>query len=597
MRLLDLPEDVHFLIYEFGLGVDEAVALEQTCKNFYALAQTTQFWLIIAKSLSENHPLPLPPFHLSLHKLSRLELKRACIRHHKTMQNLFSSSPKVMKRRTLVMSGDHAESNVYHFAFLPGGKYVITILLDGTFSCWDYSAAPYFPDSETNSPSDSPLYESQYGRSQLPDVPLATYHSNQKPLSWNFQSFPDKSEVLVSILTGEADDWGEARLTNLNIHILRLNFVYEGYVRIDLLALNKVPFPCGRIFIQNDIVCSSGVFDDTVFLFFNNWRENLVCVIDTAIREDCWKFDCFALKDNSLVLYHETGVEAIIHRYLEIPDLIRNNGSTPPSLLTPPALRPSFHKVVTRRPDSSQRLRFEVPTAPTPLSTASSTSNSSLDEPDEPIGPETIDSNDHWFTTHPWNTPNPAFDKPLSILSTSRALVFQSGIVTAEDEDGELIDVVQPRATVFRTLTHHWLDPSLLTSTSPSPVDDQTPPDDCKPVPGFRRWVHHLPDVISMGIISSELVCPGSDGTHLFWLCDGSSTGGGHKIQMALIPSPKESPTAYQSPSKLRVRDLDLGPELELSDISTMDIDDAHGVFGLGTYSDGMEQRIHMLYY
>ncbi|KAG8923378.1 hypothetical protein FRC02_011171, partial [Tulasnella sp. 418] len=135
-------ERILLCILESGLGVKEALALEQTCKKFYAMAQTTQYWLTLAISLSENHPLPMPPFHGSLHEYSRLELKRACLRCLRTARNFWSSSPRVMRRKVLRMSGYYANSSLHKLAFLPGGKYLITISLDGAFACWDYSLIP-----------------------------------------------------------------------------------------------------------------------------------------------------------------------------------------------------------------------------------------------------------------------------------------------------------------------------------------------------------------------------------------------------------------------------------------------------------------------
>lgn len=138
--------------------------------------------MILARAASKLHPLPLPPFKV-LDTCSVQELMQACRHHARVHQNL-SRLPNPFLRRHRVLPA--AAGQIYHFAFLPGGRYVIVLYRSGVFQCWDTSHV--WPDS---------------AHSGLETVgkKLAQFETGLRPMSWNFEMYAGRSEVMVVIVS------------------------------------------------------------------------------------------------------------------------------------------------------------------------------------------------------------------------------------------------------------------------------------------------------------------------------------------------------------------------------------------------------------
>ncbi|KAG8949600.1 hypothetical protein FRC03_000284 [Tulasnella sp. 419] len=173
-----------------------------------------------------------------------------------------------------------------------------------------------------------------------------------------------------------------------------------------------------------------------------------------------------------------------------------------------------------------------------------------------------------WITIHPQNNQGPSVKKPLSLITINDA--YLSGNVTFEHTHCHFI--------------HHLLDPSLLPSSS-------VPHNDSLTVPvqnlSLRRWRHSLKRN-SRPLIRHRTF--GSHGTHFLWIYEAP---GILKLQVALLPSPEESPVSYSVPSKHRIRDLQIEHKIDLHAVSDIDMDDAYGIIGIGT----RHWDIHILYY
>ncbi|KAG8934507.1 hypothetical protein FRC01_002239 [Tulasnella sp. 417] len=210
---------------------------------------------------------------------------------------------------------------------------------------------------------------------------------------------------------------------------------------------------------------------------------------------------------------------------------------------------------------------------------------------------------EEWFVTHPWNTPSfSRGDSEISILTTSRAQGARPG---ASDAMASVVPT-------YRTLTHHWFTPH-------SAEDLADPHLGLKPAIPLRRWIFHVADTIGVGVDGSEIICPGSNGTHLLWVWgnltihegepfDSDDPEEGNEIDIrvenrihiaTLSQDPEWHPSQPGCPSEAVVRDLLIDPNLiDLARIATTDIEDCHGILGLAMNpNDRRESFIHLLSY
>lgn len=214
-----------------------------------------------------------------------------------------------------------------------------------------------------------------------------------------------------------------------------------------------------------------------------------------------------------------------------------------------------------------------------------------------------LDNREEWFVTHPWNTPNfSRGDNAISIMTTSRAEGSRPGAA----------DAMVTFVPTYRTLTHHWFTP-------PSSEDLADPHLGLKPPIPIRRWMFHVADTIGVGVDRSEIICPGSNGTHLLWVWGNVTITEGEpfdsddpeedleidiriekRIHIATLPQdPEWHPSQPDYPSEAVVRDLLIDPNtIDLARIATTDIEDCHGIVGLAmNLNERRESFIHLLSY
>ncbi|KAG8946869.1 hypothetical protein FRC03_001243 [Tulasnella sp. 419] len=546
--------DVLLLMLKSGLGVDEAIALEQTCRTLRLNAQTTQFWLAIASSLFGNRPLPLPPFYDSLLQLSHLEIKRVCLRHHKTTQNLcWSPSPKVMKHKTLVWSRKDAESSVSRLAFLPGGKYVIAIMSDGMFACWDYSTGPPIPDSDPNDPV-APSSHERLSNGLSANIPLATHHIGVKILDWSYQLLSDKREMLVAIVAIHPDFFGGS-----TFYVLRLSFSEEGSIRVDQVGRRRSHHEVSwKVYIRDNIVYGIYTSWDSVHLYLYDWVSKSACTLMSTVYESDHVFRGIPLCDNGLLIYRESGDEVHLYRYLDIPQLIRDHGSDVPV--------------------GDRTLEYQ-PTSFTRLLTGDGSPHGQGEFPGFAInvGGAVIHQQSNMVT---------GVNKPLS-LTTIIARDMRLIYVTDKDK---------PRVIRRYSAFTHLCPPLLPTST---PSGDVRQEGRSIPIKNYCRSVDLAQDDFILGGNSSMTrLRLGSDGHHLLWIYGNKLNFGEVKLQLTAPSSPEEPLGAFHARSGVPIHDLQLGSKIDLDTATDIAMDDGHGIVGVATYRPGdKDSCIHILYY
>lgn len=154
--------------------------------------------MILARAASKIHPLPLPSFKV-LETCSAHELMEACRLHAQVHHNL-SRLPNPILRRHRVLRAD--PNQIYHFAFLPGGRYVIILYRNGNFQCWD--TAHVWP-------------ESAHGGIETVGRKLVQFETGLRPMSWNFEMYAGNSEVMVAIVSFTSTGSSRSVFSNLSL--------------------------------------------------------------------------------------------------------------------------------------------------------------------------------------------------------------------------------------------------------------------------------------------------------------------------------------------------------------------------------------------
>jgi len=264
------------------------------------------------------------------------------------------------------------------------------------------------------------------------------------------------------------------------------------------------------------------------------------------------------------MFYRENNTSAVAHYYTDVKGLLAQHVTTsgPPT------------KILLRQPDWSQSFKFH---------------------PDCVLG-----DHEELFVTHPWNTPTFPRDTSVSIMTTSRSFGWRpnSGL------DQETLELVEPDAS-YRTLTHHWFTPRLPSESEEPPVDGQMPLP-----PQIRRWMHHVPDTIEVGVDLNDLICPGSHGTHLLWIWGDPEllrAGAGMEVEFeskmhlaTLLPPSGGDGDEADAPIQVPVRELKVDRDvIDLTSVAITDVEDAHGLIGLvmRPNADRRQIVIHLLYY
>ncbi|KAG9049774.1 hypothetical protein FS837_009190 [Tulasnella sp. UAMH 9824] len=286
-----------------------------------------------------------------------------------------------------------------------------------------------------------------------------------------------------------------------------------------------------------------------------------------------FRFDSFPASPVSLMLYREEGQTVQTYCYPDVLDVLKQYGASVAHPVEQKRDRSPI-PVVLLPPLVSQRYVFEKDCQ--------------------------LNGRDEWFVTHPWNTPNfSRGDNAISIMTTSRAEGARPGAA----------DAMVSFVPTYRTLTHHWFTP-------PSAEDLADPHLGIKPAIPLRRWTFHVADTIGVGVDHSEIICPGSNGTHLLWVWGNVTIHEGDpfdsdddveidirvekRIHIATLPQdPEWHPSRPGCPPEAVVRDLLIDPNLiDLARIATTDIEDCHGILGLAMNpNDRRESFIHLLSY
>ncbi|KAG8693397.1 hypothetical protein FRC08_009132 [Ceratobasidium sp. 394] len=143
--LCALPNDLLLKILE-ALDAQSAVAFGQVCKALHVFATSRQAWLVIARTVSRTGVLPLP-LHNSYPtpaSLSTPDMKAAIRRAIDTQRVLGRASPATHVHPYLGTGSSQrsaysllSDQTVVHTAFLPGGRFLLTVQLDSSFACWD----------------------------------------------------------------------------------------------------------------------------------------------------------------------------------------------------------------------------------------------------------------------------------------------------------------------------------------------------------------------------------------------------------------------------------------------------------------------------
>ncbi|KAG8962088.1 hypothetical protein FRC05_005528 [Tulasnella sp. 425] len=400
---------------------------------------------------------------------------------------------------------------------------------------------------------------------------LVQFETGLRPMSWNFEMYAGNSEVMVAIVSFTST--GSSRLD-----VLVLKWDSEDEIVLERLCQTTTPFRTERIHIQSEIVCATGRRNDSkcaTVVFLNPRTQRSVCM-DTGLLERNFRFDSFPASATSLMLYREEGDDVQTYCYPDVLDLLKQHGGS--------VANPNEHSkdrspipIVHIPPLPGQRYVFEKDCR--------------------------LDNREEWFVTHPWNTPNfSRGDNAISIMTTSRAEGSRPGAA----------DAMVTFVPTYRTLTHHWFTP-------PSSEDLADPHLSLKPAIPIRRWMFHVADTIGVGVDRSEIICPGSNGTHLLWVWGNVTITEGEpfdsddpeedleidiriekRIHIATLPQDPEShPSQPDYPSEAVVRDLLIDPNtIDLARIATTDIEDCHGIVGLAmNLNERRESFIHLLSY
>ncbi|CAE6448652.1 unnamed protein product [Rhizoctonia solani] len=145
--LAALPNDILLKILG-ALDVESAVTFHQVCKVLYVFATSRPAWLVIARMISQTGILPLPLYNTypTPSSLSTAEMKTAIERGIIAQRALDRPSPALHVHSYLGTDSNLRPSSAYsllsdqtvvHSAFLPGGRFLLTVQLDSSFACWD----------------------------------------------------------------------------------------------------------------------------------------------------------------------------------------------------------------------------------------------------------------------------------------------------------------------------------------------------------------------------------------------------------------------------------------------------------------------------
>ncbi|QRV94062.1 F-box-like protein [Ceratobasidium sp. AG-Ba] len=290
--LCALPNDVLLKILG-ALDARSAVAFNQICKALYTFATSRQAWLTIARTVSRTGVLPLP-----LHNtyptpaaLSTPDMKAAVQRAINTERVLGRASPVTHVHPHLGNGSGLRSSSAYsllsdttvvHTAFLPGGRFLLTVQLDGSFACWDLESPTRTRCVRLQTGSDA-----NAGEEQVEPRCVAYWKTGAAYVEFAHDVVEEGCAVIVSLLV--VDIIPDQQALSRNLHVVRIELPApnsrrrsrpaipdDSMYNMRLLASAPIPHP---LFVCSSYVHASGhaglignVNSEVIFVLFFNPR-------------------------------------------------------------------------------------------------------------------------------------------------------------------------------------------------------------------------------------------------------------------------------------------------------------------------------------
>ncbi|KAG8749655.1 hypothetical protein FRC12_013296, partial [Ceratobasidium sp. 428] len=286
--LCALPNDLLLKIIE-ALDAPSAIALGQICKTLYVFATSRPAWLAIARSISRTGILPLP-LHNSYPtpaSLSTPHMHAAIRRAINTNHVLGRDSPATHVHPYLGSSSHltyslSSDQTVVHTAFLPGGRFLLTVQLDGSFACWDLK-----------SPTRTRCVRLQTGSDPSPDQErveprcIACWKTGAAYVEFAYDVVEGGDAIIVALLV--VDTVPDQLSLSRNLHVVRIDLPSPNSRRrtrpvtpdgcmygMRLLASAPIPHP---LFVSSSYVHASGhaglignAGSEVIFVLFFNPR-------------------------------------------------------------------------------------------------------------------------------------------------------------------------------------------------------------------------------------------------------------------------------------------------------------------------------------
>ncbi|KAG9013512.1 hypothetical protein FRB94_002106 [Tulasnella sp. JGI-2019a] len=407
---------------------------------------------------------------------------------------------------------------------------------------------------------------------------LAEFLTGGVITSWNFHVHTDKAEVTVVLVT-------RRERSSYWLQVLRVTFSLDDadQLKFEEIITVPVPFDCPAIQIHCDHVWSTGCLgDDELLLFVLLFKDKRHVLINTGIRHFPGQWDSFAHLPRGVMLYREDADSAYSYWYDNVTTFFEEIESTADLDQRITALRPLRHadgsRVYNFAKDCGLR-RY------TPFCLVA-----------------------HALGTPLHSHPNAAL---VSILSISRAEGNRPGASHHE------IELAASGANAsHRTIAQHWFNTALTGGgTSLACPSEAAEMETDEYSPSLQRWIHHIPtSALDVGTSGMHYPSVGSHGTHILWLRrdlpihrqTNEQERETCRLSIAtLLPTGQASDPEF--PSEVVIKDIcvESGDTfgLDLERVTTMDMEDSHGIIALAIPSghdatqDNMDlDYIHLLY-
>ncbi|KAG9127517.1 hypothetical protein FRC07_012804 [Ceratobasidium sp. 392] len=269
--LCALPNDILLKIVEV-LDAQSAVALARICKALYIFATSRPAWLAIARNISRTGVLPLP-----LHKsyptpasLSTPNMKAAIRRAINTQHVLGRASPATHVHPYLGGSSNLRSTSAYsllsdqtvvHTAFLPGGRFLLTVQLDSSFACWDLKSPTRTRCVRLQTGSDANIDEER-----VEPRCVAYWKTGAAYVEFAHDVVEEGDAIIVALLV--VDTIPDQQALSRNLHVVRIELPTPNSRRrtrpmtpdrsmygMRLLASAPIPHP---LFVCSSYVHASG---------------------------------------------------------------------------------------------------------------------------------------------------------------------------------------------------------------------------------------------------------------------------------------------------------------------------------------------------